>query len=142
MRTADKGEYMATVINDAEHVEVEAELGSRFLVTPDVFQGLTGWALQPEGFCRGEVCTPIYHPERVLSYGLVDLQEAAQIVGLSAVADASRGVAALAPSAPERAKQMISLDAPDFTLPNLAGEPVSLHDFDRRKVLLLAWSSW
>ncbi len=142
MPSANEGESMATVINDAEHVEVQAELGSRFLVEPDAFTALTGWTLKPEGLCRDEVCAPIYHPERVLSYGLIDLQEAASIVGLCAVTDPARGVAALAASAPERAKQMISLEAPDFTLPNLAGEPVSLHEFNRRKVLLLAWSSW
>jgi hypothetical protein len=133
---------MATVINDAEHVEVDAELTSRWLMQPDAFEALTGWTLKPEGLCRGDVCAPIYHPEKVLAYGMVDLQEAAPIVGLCAVTDPARGVAALTASAPERAQSMVSLVAPDFTLPNLAGEPVSLHDFNRRKVLLLAWSSW
>jgi len=32
--------------------------------------------------------------------------------------------------------------APDFTLNDMSGQPVSLHNFERRKVLLLAWSSW
>ena len=133
---------MATVINDTEHVEVEAVLGTRWLMQPDAFAALTGWTLKPEGMCKGEVCAPIYHPDKVLSNGLVDLQQAASIVGLSAITDPDRGVAALAASAPARAQDMISLRAPDFTLENLSGDPVSLHDFDRRKVLLLAWSSW
>ena len=132
----------ATVINDTEHVEVEAVLGSRWLMQPDAFEKLTGWTLKPEGMCRGDVCAPIYRREKVLVDGLVDLQEAAPIVGLSAVTDPERSVAALAASAPSRAQEMITLQAPDFTLPNLAGEAVSLHDFNRRKVLLLAWSSW
>ena len=37
---------------------------------------------------------------------------------------------------------MTSLQAPDFTLNDMNGQPVSLHNFERRKVLLLAWSSW
>lgn len=139
---ASRGEPVATVINDAEHVEVEAELGSRWLMQPDAFDALTGWTLSAEGLCRGEVCAPIYHPDKVLSFGLIDLQEAAPVVGLAAVTDPARGVAAITASAPARAKEMISLKAPDFTLENLSGEPVSLHDFNRRKVLLLAWSSW
>ncbi len=132
----------ATVINDTEHVEVEVALGSRWLMQPDAFEALTGWTLKSEGMCRGDVCAPIYHPDKVLVDGLVDLQEAAPIIGLSAVTDPERGVAALAASAPLRAQDMITLQAPDFTLSNLACEPVSLHDFNRRKVLLLAWSSW
>ena len=133
---------MATVINDTEHIEVEAQLGKRWLMQPDAFEALTGWTLKPEGMCRGEVCAPIYHPDKVLSGGLVDLQEAAPIIGLAAVTDPERGIAALGASAPARAQDMISLQAPDFTLTDLQGEPVSLHDFNRRKVLLLAWSSW
>lgn len=132
----------ATVINDTEHVEVQAELGARWLMQPAAFEALTGWTLKPEGMCRGDVCAPIYHRNKVIVDGLVDLQEAASIIGLSAVTDPERGVAALAASAPSRAQEMITLQAPDFTLSNLAGEPVSLHDFNRRKVLLLAWSSW
>ncbi|CAB4897794.1 unannotated protein [freshwater metagenome] len=132
----------ATIINDVEHVEVDAVLGSRWLMQPDAFQSLTGWTLKPEGLCRGDVCAPIYHRDKVLADGLIDLQEAAPIIGLSVVTDPDRGVAALTASAPARAQEMISLQAPDFTLSNLAGEPVSLHDFNRRKVLLLAWSSW
>ena len=89
------------------------------------------------------MCAPIYHRDQVISAdGLIDLQHAAPVVGLSAVVDPERRVAALAASAPIRAQEMISLAAPEFTLANLSGDPVSLHDFDRRKVLLLAWSSW
>jgi hypothetical protein len=138
---------MATVINDTPQgtaqVDVDATLGDRFLLSPQVFSDLVGWTLKPEGLCRDDVCAPLYHRDKVVSpKGLIDLQEAAPIIGLTAVVDPQRGVAALGPSAPARANEMVTLQAPDFTLPNLAGEPVSLHDFDRRKVLLLAWSSW
>lgn len=134
---------MATVINDTKSIEVDASLGTRWLMAPAAFTELVGWTLKAEGLCRGDVCAPIYHRDKVItSDGLVDLQEAAPLIGMSAVVDPQRGVAALAPSAPARAAGMVTLDAPDFTLPNLAGEPVSLHDFHRRKVLLLAWSSW
>ena len=138
---------MATVINDGasgeiEHVEVDASLGERWLMQPDAFEALTGWTLKPEGMCRGDVCAPIYQRDAVLSDGMVDLVGAAPVIGRSAVVDARRGIAALGASAAVRGEEMVSLQAPDFTLNDMSGQPVSLHNFARRKVLLLAWSSW
>jgi peroxiredoxin len=37
---------------------------------------------------------------------------------------------------------MATLDAPNFTLPDINGKMVSLSDFAKRKKLILAWSSW
>ena len=135
---------MATIINDDLHVEVQAQTdGARWLMAPSAFEALTGWTLKPEGLCKGDVCAPLFHRDAVLDEeGRIDLAGAAPLVGLSAVVDNPRSVAAVAPAAAVRAEAMASLQAPDFTLNNLAGEPVSLHDFNRRKVLLLAWSSW
>jgi len=138
---------MATVINDVaggeiEHLEVEASLGDRWLMQPDAFESLTGWTLKPEGMCRGDVCAPIYQRDAVLADGMVDLVGAAPVIGRSAVVDTKRGIAALGASAAARADDMTSLQAPDFTLNDMSGQPVSLHAFQRRKVLLLAWSSW
>lgn len=133
----------ATVINDTEHVHVDIASGDRWLMKPADFTGLTGWTLKPEGLCRDEVCAPIYRRDEVFGDGgLIDLAGAAPVIGLTAVVDTARGVAALGASAAARGAEMTSLRAPDFTLPDLHGNPVSLHDFDRRKVLLLAWSSW
>ena len=133
----------AMVINDTEHVQVEAALGDRWLMEPAAFTALTGWTLKPEGMCREDVCAPIFGKDEVLAPGgMIDLAGAAPVIGMTAVVDTRRGVAALGASADARAADMTSLRAPDFTLPDLHGNPVSLHDFDRRKVLLLAWSSW
>ncbi len=134
---------MAIVINDTEHVEVDASFdGDRFVMSPSAFEALTGWTLKPEGLCRDDTCAPLHGRDEVVVGANLDLAAAAPFIGMTAVVDTSRGIAALAPSAQSRADAMTTLEAPDFTLPNLAGEPVSLHDFDRRKVLLLAWSSW
>jgi hypothetical protein len=37
---------------------------------------------------------------------------------------------------------MTSLRAPDFTLPDLAGQPFTFSSLGRRKKLLVAWASW
>ena len=138
---------MATVINDVAgaeiaHVEVEASLGDRWLMDPGAFEALTGWTLKPEGMCRDDVCAPIYQRDAVIADGMVDLLGAAPVIGRSAVVDTKRGIAALGASAAARGEDMTSLRAPDFTLNDMSGQPVSLHSFERRKVLLLAWSSW
>lgn len=134
---------MATIIDDDRHHEVHAEPGERLVVTAADFAAATGWELKPEGLCRADVCVPLRDPALVRTAdGLVDVAGAAAALGRPSVVDAGRGVAAIGEPARSVAERMRSLAAPDFTLPDLQGNPVSLHDFDRRKRLLLAWSSW
>ena len=45
-------------------------------------------------------------------------------------------------SAAERAKTLSSLEAPDFTLPDLDGRLHSLSEQRGKKVLLVAYASW
>ena len=41
---------MATVINDTQHLELEATISDdRWLMSPGAFEALTGWTLKPEG---------------------------------------------------------------------------------------------
>jgi peroxiredoxin len=42
----------------------------------------------------------------------------------------------------ERARSLAALEAPDFTLPDLAGRPHSLAEHRGEKVLLVAYASW
>jgi peroxiredoxin len=37
---------------------------------------------------------------------------------------------------------MASLQAPDFTLPDLTGEMHSLTDYRGQKIFMIAWASW
>lgn len=102
----------------------------------------TGWTLKPEGLCRDDVCVPVRDRAGLLAGDLLDVASAAAALGRPVVVDARRGIAALGVAAHTVAESMASLDAPAFTLPDLDGKLVSLADFERRKVLLLAWSSW
>ena len=45
-------------------------------------------------------------------------------------------------SAEERAQALASLEAPDFTLPDLDGRPHSLSEHRGKKVFLVAYASW
>jgi hypothetical protein len=48
----------------------------------------------------------------------------------------------LARSADDRGAALRSLEAPDFTLPDVAGRMHSLSDQRGKKVLLVTWASW
>ena len=100
-----------------------------------------GWELKPEGLCRDDVCVPLRNTVAD-DHGGLALTDFARLTGRPAVIDGARSVAALGVSAGARGEQLRSLAAPDFTLPDPHGNPVSLSDFGRRKRLLLAWSSW
>ena len=106
------------------------------------FERLSGWSLKPEGLCKGAVCVPVINSQ-LLSDGMsIDLIEFSRIVNQNIVVDSQYRVAAFGEQAPSRAGLMKSLDAPNFTLPDIHGKQVSFTDFNRRKRLLLAWSSW
>ena len=56
--------------------------------------------------------------------------------------DREERVACLGVAAAARGAALASLQAPDFTLPDLAGRPHRLSDHRGRKVVLVAWASW
>ena len=56
--------------------------------------------------------------------------------------DHEERVAYLGVSAAERAARLASLEAPDFSLPDLAGRRHALSEHRGRKVLLVAYASW
>jgi hypothetical protein len=132
-----------TVIDAAAATEVEGGIAhDRFMLDAAGLAHATGWQLKPEGLCRGEVCIPVRDRAALERNGSLDVAEFARLTGQVLVADPQRDVVALAHSGTRRSEALASLEAPNFTLPDIDGKPVSLSDFDRRKRLLLAWSSW
>jgi peroxiredoxin len=131
------------VVVDDEDVKVPAtERDGKLLLAPADFGRATGWELKPEGLCRGDVCVPARARGDLVVDGQVDLTVAADLLGVPAVIDAEARIAALGTPAGEREHAMRSLDAPDFTLPDTDGNPVSLSDHAGRKRVLVAWASW
>ena len=115
-------------------------------IAADDLDTALGWTLKPEGLCRGDVCVPL-RDQTFADADRLDVAMVARALGQPIVVDSARGVAAIGTAASTRIEQMASLQAPAFSLPRISagdddGELVSLADFDRRKVLLLAWSSW
>ena len=111
-------------------------------VSADDFARTTGWMLKPEGLCKGEICVPVRNTAAMSDGDAIDVAEFARVTGRNMVIDASRNVVAMGEQASIRAASMATLDAPNFTLPDINGNLVSLSDFANRKKLILAWSSW
>ena len=132
------------VINAAGQVTaVElSEQSGKLSVSNSVLEQATGWSLKPEGLCRDQVCVPVRNVEALIKNNQVDLAEFARLVSQNIVIDVQRKVVALGEQAQIRSTEMATLEAPDFTLPDIHGRQVSFSDYNRRKRLLLAWSSW
>ena len=132
-----------TLIDDGKVTEVAASVeGERVALSPSALADSLGWKLEPQGLCREDVCVPVgRHRDRV-NQGGVDLAAFAELLERPLALDASEGVAALAASAASRGSQLASLEAPDFTLPDLDGKLHALSDQRGKKVLLAAWASW
>ena len=119
--------------------------GAAMIAAGDLDAAL-GWTLKPEGLCRGDVCVPT-RDQTIGDADQLDVAMVAHTLDQPIVVDSARGVAAIGTAASTRIEQMATLQASAFSLPRISagdddGELVSLADFDRRKVLLLAWSSW
>ena len=122
-------------------VEVASNFGE-FAISVDDFEKQTGWQLKPEGLCRRDACVPVRDAKTLTNHTHIDLVEFARVTNQNIVVDQQRKVVALGEHADARSEAMTTLEAPDFTLPDLHGRQVSFSDYNRRKRLLLAWSSW
>ena len=131
------------VTQDGETTDVEfAPNFGEFAVSLADFARATGWQLKPEGLCIDEICVPVREANRLTDGASIDLVEFARVTKQNIVFDRQRQVAALGERADSRSDSMSSLLAPNFKLPDIHGRQVSFSDFNRRKRLLLAWSSW
>jgi hypothetical protein len=70
------------------------------------------------------------------------LAKSAEAAGRPVAMDLQARAAYLGTPASERARQLTSLVAPDFTLPDLRGRLHSLADHRGEKVFLVAYGSW
>src|SRR5437870_3210515 len=134
-----------TVIFEDAIAAVPAEVrGEDLWLAPSELARL-GWALKPEGLCRGPLCVPVPAARRadfVRADGAVNLAALARHRGQAVVHDAERGVWVCGPAGEVRDAARRSLAAPDFTLPDLDGRLHSLSEHRGRKVLLNSWASW
>jgi hypothetical protein len=101
---------------------------------------VNGFEVKPQGACRADVCIPI--PKTMRHGDWFDLTEFAKKVGQSVVADTAARVWSFGEIQALRGSFLTSRVAPDVTIPDRRGQPVTLSNFHGKKVLLVTWASW
>lgn len=114
-------------------------LSSLDAVGPEQFAAGTEWLPKPQGLCRGEVCVPA--PDALRADGTVDVERAAQRLGMPLLHDDDAGVWALGPAS-VGGKALTTAVAADPTLLTRSGDVFRLSSLHGRKVVLVAWSTY
>ncbi|MBO6564634.1 MAG: hypothetical protein JJ956_07815 [Pseudomonadales bacterium] len=134
---------MVTVLTNTSEFECDESEGGLW-TSAQAMSSQLDWALKPEGFCQGDTCVPI-PSDRVNEFvqdDKVNLSAFWQHLGRPIVSSTGGDITVLGESAGERNDALLSLSAPDFTLPDFNGKLHSLTDFRRQRVLLITWASW
>jgi hypothetical protein len=134
---------MLTLIDGERRHAIGAQLvDGGIQVDPADVEAALGWKLTREGLCRGSICMPVRDRAALVRSGGLDLESLAALLGRPLALDAGERVAALGESAGDRAAALHTLEAPDFTLPDLTGRMHTLSEHRGAKVLLIAYASW
>jgi hypothetical protein len=72
----------------------------------------------------------------------VNLAALARLLEQPVLRDDAHAIWCVSDAAPARRAATHSLQAPDFTLPDLEGRLHSLADYRGKKVFLVSWASW
>src|SRR5258708_6496052 len=140
---------MATTIvydDQASDVEGAEAAGDNLWLPLGALTASSGWEIKPEGACQGEICVPLpanradeflrHEPERF------NLAALARLLDRPLVHDGAHDAWVFGESARARQEALTSLEAPDFTLPDLDGTMHSLSEQRGKKVFLVSWASW
>jgi hypothetical protein len=139
----------ATIIYDDVATQVGAASGSPaelWISTADLTRA-TRFELKPQGVCRDQLCFPVPKARTqefvrkssgVTSFNLLAF---AELVNQPVAHDDALSTWYFGLRADQR-QGLASLQAPSFTLPDMAGKMHSLSDYRGKKVLLVTWASW
>ncbi len=135
---------MVTVLTENTEVRTSAGAGEALWLHRVEAEEASGWQMKPEGFCRGDVCVPIPagRDAEYVRGDEVNVSAFWKLLDKPAIASEQHDVWFLGEGANERNDALLSLEAPDFTLPDFTGKLHSLSDFRRKRVLLITWASW
>ena len=121
-------------------------LKGSFVFAADLIRA-TRFELKPQGVCQAKLCFPIPKARKQeflrknSGQDWFNLTAFAQLVQQPVAHDAALSTWYFGLRADQR-QTLSSLQAPDFTLPDVNGKMHSLSDFKGRKVFLITWASW
>ena len=102
---------------------------------------VTGWTPKPEGWCRGSECIPASFIGDVASAEAIAPSAAATALGAAMAVDEQHRIAVIGTRL-DYAASLASGVAPDFEMVAVDGTRRQLFGEDRRKTLVVAFSSW
>ena len=148
-RSAAAKEIHATVVYDdrATNIASAREEPDALWITAADLKRATRFEVKPQGVCRDELCFPLpkarqqefVHKEPHTSW--FNLTAFAALVRQPVAHDEALATWYFGLRSDQR-QALSSLEAPDFTLPDINGKLHSLSDFRGKKVLLVTWASW
>ncbi len=132
-----------TIIDDARVVEIPGRVaGERVRLDAAAVKDGLGWEMHDGLLCSEAMCIPVADEAALVGPDGIDLEGFARTLDRALAVDVDERAAFLGGSARERAQALASQHAPDFTLPDLDGQPHSLGQYRGRKILLVTWASW
>jgi hypothetical protein len=142
-------ELRTTIVYDdvaTDLVAAREDAGQLWITAADLKRA-TRFEVKPQGVCRDELCFPLpkarqqefIHMTPPVSW--FNMTAFANLVHQPVAHDATLETWYFGLRSDQR-QQLSSLQAPDFTLPDLQGKPHRLSDFRGKKVLLVTWASW
>ena len=142
-------ETRATLIYDDVTTEInpaQEEAGQLWITTADL-ERATRFEVKPQGVCRDQLCFPL-PKARAQEFVRKDSGKSwfnmtafAQLVQQPVAHDAALATWYFGLRADQR-QGLASLEAPDFSLPDMDGKMHSLSALRGKKVLLVTWASW
>lgn len=105
----------------------------------DEFSSLTGWDAKPQGMCRGEVCVPA---PGALNGDVVNVDVAAERLGMPIVHDAERGVWALGAATATGRTLSTAVARFPSSLIDAMGRGFDFASLRGRRIIMIAWASW
>jgi hypothetical protein len=141
-------EIRSTVIYDDVATELSARsVAGQLWIDSEDLPRATRFELKPQGLCQGTLCYPL-PPSRQSEFlreesgkSSFNVTAFANLMDQPVAYDAAHSAWYFGLRSDQRG-QLASLEAPNFTLPDLDGKLHSLSDFRGKKVFLVTWASW
>ena len=142
-------ETHATIIYDDLATEISTanvDAGQLWITTVDLARA-TRFELKPQGVCRNELCFPVPKARehefvrKTAGKTWFNIVAFAGLVHQPVAHDEALAMWYFGLRSDQR-QALSSLEAPDFSLPDMNGKMHSLSDFRGKKVLLVTWASW